>query len=128
MSNRHRPDLFVSTLNTMDYGVTAEELSDAVAELLQAVQDTGKQGYLTLKLTVKPESITAGQISIKPDITLKAPQLPRDKALMFLTPENNLQREDPRQTNIKFTAVEGGQKQPMAAIQETTTASFKQAQ
>lgn len=127
MSNKHRPDLFVHVLNTMDYGVTPEELSNAVADLLQAVQDTGKQGHITLKLTVKPESINAGQISIKPDITLKAPQIPRDKSLMFLTPENNLQREDPRQTTMKFESVERGQKQPMAAVQETTPATFKQA-
>jgi hypothetical protein len=128
MSNKHRPDLFVHTLNTMDYGVTPEELSDSIAELLQAVQDTNKKGTLTLKLTVKPESINAGQISITPDIKLTAPKYPRDKALMFLTPENNLQREDPRQTTMEFKTVESSQKQPMAAIQETAPSTFKQAQ
>lgn len=106
----HRPDLFASTLATMDYGVTAEEISDGLAELVQAVRDTGKQGFITLKMTVKPESINAGQVSITPDITVKAPQIPRDKSLMFMTPDNNLVREDPRQKRLDLESVPASQR------------------
>lgn len=127
MSNKHRPDLFVHMLNTMDYGVTPQELSDDIAQLLQAVQDTGKQGTLTLKITVKPESLSAGQVSIKPDVTLKAPQLPRDKSLMFMTPDMNLQRDDPRQHSMKFEAVETTTKAPVEAVQDSKPTSFAQA-
>jgi hypothetical protein len=114
----HRPDLFTSTLNTMDYGVTPTELSDDLAELLRAVQDTGKQGTLTLKLTVKPESLATGQVAIIADTSLKAPQLPRDKAFMFMTPDGNLQREDPRQKKLQFESHEGGATQTPVATEE----------
>lgn len=106
----HRPDLFASTLASMDYGVTAEEISGALAELVQAVRDTGKQGFVSLKLAVKPESINAGQVSITPDITVKAPQIPRDKSLMFMTPDNNLVREDPRQKRLELESVPASQR------------------
>ncbi|WP_417534165.1 hypothetical protein [Marinobacterium stanieri] len=122
MSNTHRPDLFANTLNTMDYGVTPQELSDDLAELLRAVKDTGKQGTLTLKLTVKPESLATGQVAIIPDVVLKAPQLPRDKAFMFMTPDGNLQREDPRQKTMKFEAVDGGQQEKAPVVSETPAA------
>ena len=104
----HRPDLFMNTINTMDFGVTPAELSDELAALIQGVKDTNKKGTLTIKLTVKPESIAAGQISITPDINNSIPQMPRDKALMFMTPDNNLEREDPRQRKLSFEAVDGG--------------------
>lgn len=128
MSNKHRPDLFMHTLNSMDYGVTPEELSDALAEVLQGVRDTGKQGTLTLKLTLKPEAIAAGQVSITPDIIAKAPQLPRDKALLFFTPDNNIQREDPRQRTMGFEAVDGGKsEQTFAAADNADNKQFAQA-
>lgn len=118
----HRPDLFMNTINTMDYAVTPAELSDALADLIQGVKDTNKKGTLTLKLTIKPESLAAGQLSITPEIINKIPQLPRDKSLMFMTPENNLQREDPRQRTLGFEAVDG-RKSGTSAPQE-----FNQAQ
>ena len=127
MSNKHRPDLFTNTLNTMDFGVLPEELSDDLAELIQAVKDTGKSGDLTLKLTIKAESLGAGQVSIKSDVKLKKPQMPRDKAVMFMTPDNNLQREDPRQHSMKFEAVPNTPKAPVTAVQETKKTEFAQA-
>lgn len=129
MSN-HRPDLFMSTLNSMDYGVTPEELSDELAEVVQAVRDTGKQGTVTLKLTIKPESISNGQVSITPEVKANAPQMPRDKALMYFTPDNNLQREDPRQKKLAFEAVEGGkaeQEQGFASADNSGGKQYAQA-
>lgn len=120
MSNKHRPDLFTHTVNTMDYGVTPEQLSDALAELLQAVRDTGKAGHVSLKLTVKPESVANGQVSITPDIKLNAPQQPQGKSMMFMTPEGNLTREDPRQRSLKFESVDGAKTQ-ITATPSTTT-------
>lgn len=125
MSTTHRPDLFMNTLNTMDFGVTPNELSDDLAELLRAVQDTGKQGTLTLKLTVKPESLATGQVAIIADTSLKAPQMPRDKAFMFMTPDGNLQREDPRQKKLEFESVDGGRSTPVAPVVADTSAAPK---
>ncbi|SEG15935.1 hypothetical protein SAMN05444390_1011525 [Marinobacterium lutimaris] len=126
--NKHRPDLFINTLSTMDYGVTANELSDDLAELLRAVQDTGKQGTLTLKLTVKPESLATGQVGIIADTTLKAPQQPKDKAFMFMTPDGNLQREDPRQKRLQFEAHEGAAAAaPIAAEEAPAPRAVQQA-
>lgn len=126
MSN-HKPDLFVHTLNNMDFGVTAEEASDEMAEVLQAVKDTGRQGTITVKLTIKPESIQAGQVSITPEITSKAPQLPRDKSLLFMTPDNNLEREDPRQKKMEFEAVDGGKSNKYASAGNAEKREFSQA-
>lgn len=123
----HRPDLFTNTLNTMDFGITAEELSNELANVLQAVRDTGRKGTLALKLTIKPESIQTGQISITPDISSNPPQIARERSMLFMTPDNNLQREDPRQKSLEFTAVTSSKKQELTTAEQTTTKEFSQA-
>ncbi len=126
--SKHRKDLFTYTLNNMDYGVTAEDASDEMAEVLQAVKDTGKQGTVTVKLTIKPESLQSGQVSITPEVTSKAPQLPRDKAMLFLTPDNNVQREDPRQKKLEFESVDGGKKADLATAEQGDSKQYAQVQ
>ena len=59
-----------------------------------------KTGTLTLKITLKPTN-NSGQIEVIDDITLKLPKEKAATSIMFATPENNLQREDPRQMNIE---------------------------
>jgi hypothetical protein len=111
----------------MDFGITAEELSNELANVLQAVRDTGRKGTLALKLTIKPESIQTGQISITPDIASNPPQIARERSMLFMTPDNNLQREDPRQKSLEFTAVTPSKKQELTTAEQATQKEFSQA-
>lgn len=94
-----RPDLFTHTINQLRYGQTAEELSEQIAECVNAARDTMKVAELTIKLKFKPEA-NGAQIFISDQIKAKVPKFQREATILFPTPEGNLQREDPRQTSI----------------------------
>ena len=66
---------------------------------MHALTETGKSGELTIKLKLKPIGKT-GQVEIDTDVKTKAPSPTRPKVLMFATPDNNLQRENPKQQTL----------------------------
>jgi hypothetical protein len=90
---------FNETIVAMRYGTLNEDLTEALHELVQKCDSTGKKGELTLKLTLKPGK--GGQIEIIDDITIKAPKEEKATSIMFATVEGNLIREDPRQLQIE---------------------------
>lgn len=91
---------FNRTLETLRYGTLHDDLTKAMGDLTESVTRTNKTGTLTLKITLKPTN-NSGQIEVIDDITLKLPKEKAATSIMFATPENNLQREDPRQMSIE---------------------------
>ena len=78
----------------------AEELADALNDMVHASTETGKASELALKIKLKPLPGTSGQVELDTDVKAKLPQPTRGKTLMFTTPNNNLQRENPKQTTL----------------------------
>lgn len=91
---------FTDTLVTLRYGRLADELTDKLNALTEAVTRTGKVGEITLSIKLKPTN-NSGQIEIIDDIKVKSPKENTGTTIMFATPENNLTREDPRQLQIE---------------------------
>lgn len=77
-----------------------EELADALNDMVHASTETGKASELTLKIKLKPQGGTSGQVELETDVKAKLPQPTRGKTLMFATPNNNLQRENPKQQTL----------------------------
>ncbi len=98
-----RQDLFTYTVGQLLNGHTQAELSEALAECVDRVRDTGKQAKLTLVLTIKPAG--PGQYEIRDQIKQQLPELDRGITLMFGTPEGNLTREDPNQMKMELKTV-----------------------
>ncbi|MCG9105604.1 hypothetical protein LH433_02385 [Laribacter hongkongensis] len=96
----HRP--ITDILHELRRGDLVDEASDALKEVVTAVEQTGKAGELTLKLIVKPASKGTGTMVIADKLTKKMPELPRGETIMFSTPEGNLQTSDPRQKIMEF--------------------------
>lgn len=78
----------------------AEELADALNDMVHASTETGKASELTLKIKLKPVGGSSGQVELETDVKSKLPQPTRGKTLMFATPNNNLQRENPKQQTL----------------------------
>lgn len=78
----------------------ADELADALNDMVHASSETGKVSELTFKLKIKPLGGSSGQMELDTDVKAKLPQPARGKTLMFATPNNNLQRENPRQQTL----------------------------
>lgn len=89
---------FNETLVALRLGNLEQELSDELNNLVRSCTETGKVGELTLKIKLKPGK--AGQIEVFDDVKVTLPKFERGSTIMFATPENNLQREDPRQMSL----------------------------
>lgn len=75
-------------------GRTRDEMSDQLRDMIAAVQEHGKPGSLTLKLTAK--RINDGQVGIEASVTAKLPDIPQ-ASIWFATDGGELTRDDPTQ-------------------------------
>lgn len=81
-------------------GRSNEEVSTEFHELLSAVNEHGKKGSLTIKVTVEPPKghVDGAPVVISIDSELKAPKASAPPALYFVDGDGNATRNDPRQT------------------------------
>lgn len=100
---------FTDALASMEDGRLTHDLSEKLQELLgdlsnlqlSGVRDP--KGSMTLKIDFK---LTDGIIEIVTDVKTKTPDVKRDRSVMWLTPDNNLCRSNPKQTSM-FDDVDG---------------------
>lgn len=79
----------------------ADELCDTLNDMVHASTETGKASEMTLKIKMKPIGGKSGQVELDTDVKAKLPQPTRGKTIMFATPDNNLQRENPNQQTLE---------------------------
>jgi hypothetical protein len=92
---------FADVLNSLRRGKTHREASARMAELVQAVAGTGKQGSITLTLKVSKSKVS-GMVEIDDTVKVKLPEPPRDASMYFADDDGNLTKDDPRQTQLDF--------------------------
>lgn len=95
---------FLDFLREHRTGITHDLLSDALNDLVAAVAQEGKAGTLTFKITIKPRGKDDG-LDVAAEITSKPPKEAPGTSVFFVTPENNLVREDPRQRAMDLREV-----------------------
>lgn len=92
---------FAAWLREQASGKTHDELSEALWDLTQRVQETGKKGTLTLVVTVEPMPKTDGQVLVTHDeIKLKLPEYSRDASVAYVDRDGNLCRNNPLQPEL----------------------------
>ena len=101
---------FTDVLGELGAGQTLDTLTDDLAEVVGAVKATGKNGELTLKLTVKPNG--AYGVSLADKITTKIPKEDRGETLFFTDDDGGLHRRDPRQEELPLRQVHGATHDP----------------
>jgi hypothetical protein len=115
----------LATLCDLRNGRTMAELSDQLAEVIEAVRRTGKAGQLTLRLMVKPMSKGKTDEEVQPlaledSISTKLPQLERGVTLFFSDAGGGLERNDPRQMSLhdlkKVPEPESAAAQPLKIV------------
>lgn len=95
---------FTETLRHVRGGMLLDEASEKLAEIVKAVDITGKAGRITIELQVKKLS-RSGALEIIDKITSKAPTEAPLTTMMYSTPEGNLITEDPRQQKLDLKSV-----------------------
>jgi molybdopterin converting factor small subunit len=98
---------FFETLRELRGGATLEELTSALAELVQAVRASDKAGELILKLRVRPpRKGTATYLTVEDIVTVKKPVMDRGDTVFFPTVEGGLSRQDPNQGRLDLRGVD----------------------
>lgn len=92
------------TLRHIGGGVFIDTASDKMAELVNAVDASGKGGKLTLEVTVK-KATRGGAMHITGKVSLKKPAEDAMEAMLFATPEGNLVADDPRQQKLDLKSI-----------------------
>ena len=85
-------------------GVTLDDLSDALQTLVAAVVEEQRGGKLAITIAVKPLGKSDG-FEVSVDHKVVAPKPTPGVSIFFASPENNLQRQDPRQQTMELREV-----------------------
>ncbi len=93
---------FAILLQELRDGKTHIELTNGITELLSAVAVTGKAGSITLKIDVKPASkgSEVDKVMIIDKITTTLPKPERGSDFYWLTDDNELSRNHPKQSSL----------------------------
>ncbi|HDR9184582.1 TPA: hypothetical protein QDB06_005210 [Burkholderia vietnamiensis] len=103
------------TLRHIGGGIFIDQASDKLAELVNAVDASGKAGTMTITIAVK-KATRGGAMHIGAKVTLKKPAEEPMEAMLFATPEGNLIADDPRQQKLDLKRVDGASDAPPAAL------------
>lgn len=97
MSPKHELS-FLEFINSFRRGELLSEADGLLAEVIGAMQATGGNGEITLKLPFKFNK--AGQIECSPQITAKRPRREMGVGIYFATDDGRLTRRDPNQLDM----------------------------
>lgn len=89
---------FNQILAELGEGSTVIELSQAMWDLLQRVQDTGKAGSVTLTINVALNGV--GRVEVKDEVKTKLPEYARPTTSFFIDRFGNASRRNPDQPEI----------------------------
>lgn len=98
---------FTVFLNDLRDGRAHSELSLQLADLIAKVKETGKGGELMLKLKIKPASRGGDveKVTISDQITTNLPKPERGEDFFYLSDENELTRQHPKQQLLELREV-----------------------
>lgn len=89
---------FDQILRELGEGSTLSELSEAMWDLVQRVQDTAKAGHLTLTLHVGFDG--QGRLVTKDEVKVRLPEYSRPETRFFVDGHGNPSRRDPNQPEL----------------------------
>lgn len=91
---------FTDVIRDHRNGRLVAELSERLAKVVSGVEETGKQGTITLKLTIKPSKGEEGAFKVSPSISTGIPEVDLPDALFFSDEHGSLVRESPTQRGM----------------------------
>jgi hypothetical protein len=109
---------FSQQLAYLSRGSLDAELTEALAEVVKRVRETGKAGTLTLKLRVSMlNARDENAVKVTPAVSKKLPELAPFETILFSTFDGDLLRDDPRQRRLELKEVPTPERGPLQAAQ-----------
>lgn len=96
---------FFDVTRDLRRGMFLEECADELQKVVAAVEETGKPAKLVIEINVSPAIKSQGAVKVSDKITAKLPQLPAGETIMFVTPDNNLVSNNPRQSTLELKSI-----------------------
>lgn len=95
---------FAVFLQDLRDGRAHSELSSMLGELLAKVKETGKGGAVSLKIKIKPagRGQDVDKVTISDEIKLDLPKPERGEDFFWLTEDNDLSRNHPKQGSLEL--------------------------
>lgn len=87
-------------LREMRKGRIVEDATEALAEVVKAVDATNKPGAVTLKISVKPSKDGGWEKTLSASIATTVPRVDLPDAVFFSNVDGDLVRDDPEQTRL----------------------------
>ena len=104
---------FIRVLQDHRKGQIISDLSEALAKVVQAVEETGNPGSITVKFKLRPA--TEGEDSavlLTDEISVKAPRATVAASIFFADTETwQLTRDNPKQMKLKLELLEAEQEE-----------------
>lgn len=94
------------TIRHIGGGVFIDTASDKLAELVAAVDQSGKSGKIDLSITIK-KATRGGAMVVTGKVKLTKPAEEPMECMLFATPDGNLVTDDPNQQKLDLRAVAG---------------------
>jgi len=94
--------LFTDILREIRRGRPVEEASLALADVVQAVDETGKEGSVTITLKIKPNKHGGPEKQLIAEVTAKKPRADIAPAVFFSDADGDLHRVDPHQEEMEL--------------------------
>jgi hypothetical protein len=94
---------FTEVIGDIAGGKVAADLSEVIAEVTKAVEETGKAGSLTLKIKIDPNG--DAMVTYEAEIISKVPRPSYGKTMFFTDYEGGVHRRDPRQTELPLRSI-----------------------
>lgn len=114
--------LITDILRDIRKGRPVEEATNALADVVRAVDETGKEGAVTIVLKVKPAKHGGPEKTLQVEVKVKKPVSDIAPAAVFFSDgDGDLHRFDPSQTEMELRDAAAAKAAPAAA--ETATAS-----
>ncbi len=92
---------FADFLREQANGRTHDELTDALADVVAAVRDTGKKGSVTLTINVTPLKNGGGALTVTDLVKKTVPIHDRRASIFYATPTGSLVKDDPNQPTFE---------------------------
>ncbi len=96
---REAPEYF-STFLASNLRKVDVELAEKLAELVAAVEETGKGGSLSVKFELKPLDKNGSAVTISATPTLAKPRPARDVSIAYIGRGHSLTRNDPTAVSL----------------------------
>lgn len=105
MTDRNPAADAVEFLSSQRSGTLLNDYGEGLAELVEAVRETGRAGSLTLTVKVRPAAKNGGPSVVVSDaIAVKAPKPEVAETVMYALEGGVLSRRDPRQPSLPGVA------------------------